>query len=113
MNIEERLDFIEFRMDLLREDTELSKFLYDYNVTKNKRDQLYDVMDYFQEQIDAGKNVSSSDYENQVLQIMDDRRVDYHFCESFARILWEDGKYEKVFETLYKGFPKFEYLFNK
>ena len=44
---------------------------------------------------------------------MDDKKVDYHFCESFARILWEDGRYEEVFETLYKGFPKFEHLFNK
>ncbi len=113
MDIEERLDFIEFRMDLLREGTELSKFLYDHNVTKSKIDQLYDTMDYFREQIDAGKSVSSGDYEYRILKIMDDKKVDYHFCESFARILWEDGRYEEVFETLYKGFPKFEHLFNK
>lgn len=113
MNIEERLDFIEFRMGLLREGTDFSILLYDHNVTRSQRDQLYKVMDYFRKQIDAGENVSSSDYENKVLQIIGDKCVDYHFCESLAKALWEEERYEEVFETLYKDFPKFKHLFNK
>lgn len=113
MNIEERLDFIEFRMGLLREGTDVSMLLYDHNVTRAQANQLYEVMDYFRKQIDAGASVSSSDYENKVLEIIDDIHVDYHFCESFAKILWEDGRYEEVFETLYKESPKFKHLFNK
>ena len=38
MTVEERLDFIEFRMDLLREGTEFTKFIYDCNVTKSQLD---------------------------------------------------------------------------
>ena len=48
MTVEERLDFIEFRMDLLREGTEFTKFIYDCNVTKSQLDELYDILDDIQ-----------------------------------------------------------------
>ena len=47
MQLEERLDFIEFRMDMLRENTEFSKFIYDCEITREQLKTLYDVMDEF------------------------------------------------------------------
>lgn len=111
MNVEERLDFIEFRMDLLREGTEFAKFIYDCNVTKSQLDELYDILDDIQGKIDNGLDVSSSEYESQVLNVVDHRKLDYHFCESFVRLLWEEQRYEDVFPALYKDSNKFSHLF--
>jgi hypothetical protein len=111
MNMEERLDFIEFRMDLLREGTEFAKFIYDCNVTKSQLDELYDILDDIQGKIDNGLDVSSSEYESQVLNVVDHRKLDYHFCESFVRLLWEEQRYEDIFPALYKDSNKFSHLF--
>ena len=111
MNMEERLDFIEFRMDLLREGTEFAKFIYDCNVTKSQLDELYDILDDIQGKIDNGLDVSSSEYESQVLNVVDHRKLDYHFCESFVRLLWEEQRYEDIFLALYKDSNKFSHLF--
>ena len=111
MNMEERLDFIEFRMDLLREGTEFAKFIYDCNVTKSQLDELYDILDDIQGKIDNGLDVSSSEYESQVLNVVDHRKLDYHFCESFVRLLWEEQRYEDIFPALYKDSNKFIHLF--
>lgn len=111
MGIEERLDFVEFRMDMLRESTEFSKFIYDCEITREQLKELYDVMDKYRGKIDNSEAVSSAEYEFEVLQIVDNRRLDYHFCESFARLLWEEKRYEEVFITLYKDSQKFHNLF--
>lgn len=111
MTVEERLDFIEFRMDLLRGGTEFTKFIYDCNVTKSQLDELYDILDDIQGKIDNGLDVSSSEYESRVLDVVNHRELDYHFCESFVRLLWEDSRYEDVFPALYKDSNKFSHLF--
>lgn len=112
MKLEERLDYIEFRMDLLRENTEFSKFIYDSNITKNQLRQLYSIMDDFRKKIDNSEDVSSAEYESEILKCVDNKKLDYHFCESFARILWEEERYEEVFPALYKDSMKFKHLFN-
>ena len=111
MNVEERLDFIEFRMDLLREGTEFCNLIYDHNITRNQLNEIYKVLDDIQDKIDNGEDVSSSEYESTILNIVDRRKVDYHFCESLLRILWEERRYEDVFPALYTDSNKFSHLF--
>jgi len=111
MTQEERMGYIEFRMDLLREGTEFAKFIYDCEVTEEQLRALYDVMDGLRQEIDNGNEVSSAAYETEVLRIVDSRRLDYHFCESFARLLWEEGRYEEAFPALYGESMKFQHLF--
>lgn len=111
MEIEERLDFIEFRMDLLREGTEFCKFLYDCNITSQQLTKLYEVMEGIREKIDNGEKVSHSQYEAEVLGIVDHRTLDYHFCELLAKLLWEEERYEEVFPALYKDSIKYQDLF--
>lgn len=111
MQLEERLDFIEFRMDMLRENTEFSKFIYDCEITREQLKTLYDVMDEFRRKIDNSEEVNSAEYESEILKNVDKRKLDYHFCESFARLLWEDKRYEEVFPALYKDSMKFKHLF--
>ena len=111
MELEERLGFIEFRMDLLREGSEFSKYIYDCGVTRSQLTELYDVMDYFRAKYDNGEEFSSAEYENKILSIVDNRTHDYHFCEIFAKLLWEENRYEELFPALYSNLPKYQYLF--
>lgn len=111
MTTEERLDYIEFRMDLLWEGTELSRFLYESKITKSQMDELYKIMHDLRNKIDNGEKVSSSEYESMVLSVVDKEKLDYHFCESFAKLLWEEEQYEEVFPALYRDSAKFEKLF--
>ncbi|GLB27263.1 hypothetical protein LXJ15735_35040 [Lacrimispora xylanolytica] len=111
MDTDERMDNIDFRMDLLRDGTELSQYLYDCKVTKEQLTQLYRVMDEYRNIVDGGEEVNSAEYETDVLEIVDNRSLDYHFCENFARLLWEDERYEEVFEALYGDSQKFSHLF--
>lgn len=111
MDTEERLDFIEFRMDLLREGTEFSKFIYDCNITKNQLNEIYEVLDDIQDKIDRGLSVSSCEYETMVLNIVDHEKLDYHFCESFVQLLWKEDRYTDIFPELYKNSMKFKHLF--
>lgn len=112
MDINERLDFIEFRMDLLREGTELAGLLYDCNITKSQLSSMYDIMDAYRACIDNNEEVSSGRFETEILNVVNNRTLDYHFCESFAKLLWEDRRYEEVFETLYGDMPKFKSIIN-
>ena len=107
----ERLDFIEFRMDLLREGTDFCKYLYDCKITREQLDELYSVMDYYRSKVDNGEEISSAEYETKVLSIVDNMMLDYHFCEDFARFLWEERRYEEVFPALYSHSNKFQHLF--
>lgn len=111
MELEERLEFIEFRMDMLRENTEFSKFIYDCEVTQKQLTLLYKIMDEYRSKVDNSEDISSSEYENEILQIVDNRKLDYHLCESFARLLWEEDRYAEVFPALYKDSMKFQHLF--
>ena len=111
MELEERLDFIEFRMDLLRTGSEFCKYLYDREITRKQLSALYDIMDYFREKIDSGQKVSSAEYETKVLDVVDRRKLDYHFCELFAKFLWEEERYDEVFPALYGESQKFKHLF--
>ena len=55
MELEERLDFIEFRMDLLRTGSEFCKYLYDCEITRKQLSALYDIMDISGRRQIAGK----------------------------------------------------------
>lgn len=111
MTLEERMDYLEFRMDLLREGSDFTHFIYDCNITREQLDKLYDIMDNLRNNLNNGDRISSARYETEVLSVVDSRYLDYHFCESFAKLLWEDERWEEVFPALYGESVKFRRLF--
>lgn len=111
MRTDVKTDYIEFRKNLRREGTEFSEFLYECQVTRVQRDQLFEVMNKYLNIVCNGEEVYSGEYETDVLEVVRDRGLDYHFCECFARLLWEDHQYEEVFEALYSSNPKYHHLF--
>ena len=111
MSIENEIKEINFRMNLLRENTDLDKYLYDCKV---KEEQWEHIREYFRELNDivyAKKEIDSSTYETKILSFVDNEQLDYHFAEYIAQLQWEANNYKEVFETLYKDSDKFHHLF--
>ena len=111
MSIENEIKEINFRMNLLRENTDLSKYIYDCEV---KEEQWEHIREYFEELYDlvcAKKEIDSSTYETKILSFVDNEQLDYHFAEYIAQLQWEANNYKEVFETLYKDSAKFHHLF--
>lgn len=105
--LEERLDFIEYRQELLFDNGSFSRLMFDYNVTRNQHKALMDLFEEYREAIDKGNTVSNSSYESRIGEILPDHKYDYHFAESIAKTLHEEERFEEVFETLYGNSPKF------
>ena len=110
-NIEERLAFIEFRQQLLFDNDELSRILFEYQITESESRDIMDLMDSFREKIDNGEKVHHGIFEQQMYNILPAHEGDYHFCEFIARAFWEDRRWEEVFPALYGDFPKYSHLF--
>lgn len=111
MNIEEQLKETNFRMGLLRENTDLSLFIYDCEVTESQWESIREYFRALDNMIYDGEVIHSSTYEADILNLVDRRKLDYHFAESIAKIYWENNQYEDVFKSLYQDSTKFKHLF--
>lgn len=115
MTLEERLDFIEFRQQLLFENSPYDRLLFDHEVTKEQRDAIADIFAEYRKKIDAGEDAGiSSTYEQKIYEAVPQHHGNYHFAEYLAQINHERGSWQEVFETLYGDSPKFQnYLNNR
>ncbi|MBT2606656.1 DUF1878 domain-containing protein [Bacillus sp. ISL-53] len=109
----ERLDFIEFRQQLLFDNDELSRLLFEHEVTREQYGNILNLFDSLREQADNNETLSSSGYESSIYRIVPQQDHNYHFAESVAQTLHTAGRYEEVFEGLYKDSPKFQSYFER
>lgn len=111
--LEQRLDFIEFRQQLLFDNDDYSRLLFEFNVTREQRDAIYDLFDRIREQLDNGETVHHGGYEQSIYEIVPHHEHNYHFAESIAQTLHGQDRYTEAFEALYGHMPKFQqYLLN-
>lgn len=108
MTLEERLDFIEYRQELLFENTEKSRFLFESNVTREEYQAIVDVFIDFSRKIDSGEKVFHSSYEQKIYEAVPHHKGNYHFAELLALTNYEQGSWKEVFETLYGDMEKFK-----
>lgn len=111
--MEERLDFIEFRQQLLFDNDDLSHLLFEYQITSNEYLKIMDLMDELRIKLSKHQDVYSGEYERRIYEIVPSCNGDYHFCEFIAKAFYEDGRWEEVFPALYGDSPKYSYLFKK
>lgn len=107
-DIEDRLNRIEFRQDLLFENTPISRLLYEYNISETEYTAIMDLMDEYRTKIESRKNVSSAEFEQRIYELVPSVSGDYHFCEYIAKEFAEDGRWEEVFPSLYGHLPKYK-----
>ncbi len=110
MTLEERVEQLEFQVQLLFTNTDLDRFLFETNVTNKQYKQLMDLMEAYRKKIDDGQEVHHGTFEEEVGRIVPEHNYDYHFCEQIARLFMEDGRWAEVFPALYGDMPKFQHL---
>lgn len=115
MTLEERLDFIEFRQELLFYNGPYDRLLFDHDVTREQRETIADIFDDYRKKIDAGEDVGiSATYEQKIYEAVPHKHGNYHFAEDLAHLNHQRGSWEEVFEALYGDSPKFQnYLNNR
>lgn len=110
--LENRLSLLEFKVQLLSEDSNVSRLLFEYNITHSQYTKLMDLMDNLRVTISNKIPVDHTSFEEKVYDILD-KNGDYHFCESLAQSFMEDERWEEVFPALYGDMPKYKYYMEK
>lgn len=108
--IMKRLDFIEFRQELLFSNSDLDRSIFEYELTREQYRAIMDVLDEFRDLIENGKDYSHRGFENKLYAIVPEHDGDYHMCEELAKGFMDDGRWEEVFMALYGDMPKYSYL---
>jgi len=115
MCIEKRLELIESKQQWLFENTELSRMLYEYNITLEQDKRINDLLQDYRNKIDNGEKITSPEYESEILKIVNEDKptADYHFAESYLELCFKEQRWEDVFEELYRDSIKFLHYFKK
>lgn len=103
MNLEERVEQLEFQVKLLFDNSAISRYLFETNVTKTQHHEIMDFMDTVREKIDHGEQIRYGSFEQGIYDIVPERKGDFHFCEILAKLFAEEGRWEEVFPALYGG----------
>lgn len=105
--IEKRIEQIEFRQQLLFDNDEVSRLLFEYNITKQQYNSIMDIMDIYRTKIGKKEDVSYHSFENEIYKVIPEHDGDYHMCEYIARAFMDAGRWEEVFKVLYSKMPKY------
>lgn len=111
--IEEHLDFIEFRQQLLFENSDVDRLLFEYEITQSEYRKIMDLMDQMRKKLDKQEEVSHGEFESNIYDIVPTHKGDYHMCEYIARAFMDERRWEEVFPALYGDMPKYRYLRDK
>ena len=113
MDLEERIAHLEYKLELLFENTEISRYLYECDITKAETNEIMDLFECISNSLMNGVSVSHVEYESAMYDIIPRKNGDYHFCELLARLFSENGQWEEVFYALYGDMLKYKSLVNE
>lgn len=103
----EKIDFIIFRQQLLFDNDDASRILFENEVNEQESRAIMDLMDSYREKLSRGEPVSHRQFESDVYAIVPHLDGDYHFCEMLTKAFCDDGRWEEVFPALYGGLAKY------
>ena len=112
IKLEERLELLEFKVEMLAEKSRVGDILFESNLTREQYKGIMDLMDESRKHIDNNEKVHHYDFETKIDKITG-QNGDYHFCENLAQAFMEDGRWEEVFPALYGDMPKFKYYMER
>lgn len=99
--VDERLDFLDFRQQLLFDNDDVSRILFEYQITKQEYTEIMNLMEKMRERIIDKQTVSHSAFEQRIYAIVPSCKGDYHFCKFIAKAFMDEGRWEEVFPALY------------
>ena len=108
MTLEERVEQLEFQVQLLFTNSDLDRYLFETKVTPKQYEQLMNLMETYRGKISTGQEIHHSIFESEVYEIVPEYDRDYHFCELIAKLFMEEGRWEEVFPALYGAMPKYK-----
>ena len=91
--LRERIDLIEFKFELLFDNSESCRY-------------FIDLMDELRTKLEKKEEISSMEYESKITRIKKD--CDYHDEEIIAKLFMEEGRWEEVFPALYGDSIKYK-----
>lgn len=105
--LEEKIEFIDFRQELLFENDDASRILFEYEITKQEQQSLMDLMDTYRNKIYNSESITAHSFENEVYRIIPLVKGDYQFCELITKAFSSKGSWEEVFASLYGNSAKY------
>lgn len=109
--LNDRINFLEFRLELLAENSNISNLLFECKITHSQYVGIMDLMDELRDKIDNHEDVHHYEFEAGIERITGNH--DYHFAEMVAKAFMEDGRWEEVFPALYGDMPKYKFYIEK
>ena len=117
--LEETIEHLQYKQDLLFNNSTVDRYLYESNITKKQYNQIMDLFEKYRNQIFHKQPVNHNNFETEIYAIFDKENENqsyknlihnYHFVEGLAMSFWEEGRWEEVFMELYGKMPKYKYL---
>lgn len=108
MSMEERIEQLEFQIELLFNNTELDRLMFEYKITRTQYQNIMDLMESLENKLSNGEEISAPIYEANVYEIVPQINRDYHFCELMALDFAKNGRWKDVFIELYGNELKFK-----
>ncbi|GGJ55479.1 DUF1878 domain-containing protein [Virgibacillus salexigens] len=110
--LEEKVEHLEFKLDLMFHDSNINRILYEYNITKFQYTEIMNLMDQIRDKLNQNEKVSNVEYESKIYEITGNEG-DYHFAEYIAKAFWEDDRWYEVFPALYGEFTKYKHIISE
>ena len=108
--LEQKINDLEFRQQLLFDNDEVSRLLFEYKITQSQYRSIMDLMDKYRETIGKREEVHHSIFEDEIYAIVPEHKSNYHMCEYLTRAFMDCGRWEEVFPALYGNMLKYKYL---
>lgn len=107
-NLEDRLNFISFRQELLFRKDEVNEILFENQVSRDEYHRIMDLMDSYRDRLAQGQKVNHGEFESEIYSIVPHLNGDYHFCEMLTKAFCDDSRWDEVFPALYGGLAKYK-----
>lgn len=107
MDINDRIEQLEFQQELLYENGALERYIYETHITRSQYNAIMKLMEHYRDKIDAHEAVDNATFEAEIYEIVPERKGDYHFCEMITQLFAEAQRWEEVFPALYGNMRKY------
>ena len=103
--IMERLDFIEFRQQLLFDNDDVSRSIFEYGLTREQYKRIMALMQDYRERIERGEKCGHGGFEQAMYEIVPDHRGYYHMCEELAKGFRDENRWVIKNKLVVKHLP--------